>query len=197
MSDNVQGYVNYFEILDLDETAKPGEVRKNYRKKMKDLVFEISQAQITEERRAHYLLEMAKLNAAFCLLRDTASREAYWNERRYLIELEEMWREAAARSGNAVESDALRREFDSKVRSFLAKYVEELMLDAGRDKECVEASNWDEAHERHASRILRYYRHRLYQQILERLPYYEVTPPRIDWEERQRTIGRILAGSAS
>ena len=57
------GYVNYFEILGLDESAKPGEVRKNYKHMMKELVMEIARSEITPERRASYLLDMAKLNA--------------------------------------------------------------------------------------------------------------------------------------
>jgi curved DNA-binding protein CbpA len=188
MPDTEKGYVNYFEALDLDPSAKPGDVRKAYRKKMKDLVFEIHHAQITEERRAHYLLEMAKLNAALCILRDNETRETYWREREEAMALEEEWRRAA----DTPESDALRRQFDAKIRHFLSHYVEEAMLDAGRDKECVEASGWDAAHARHASRILRHYRHGLFRDILERLPYHEVTPPRIDWEERRRTAAAIL-----
>jgi hypothetical protein len=190
MSD--KGYVNYFEILGLEDAAKAGEVRKDYRHKMKDLVMEIARVQITEERRAHYLLEMAKLNAAFYILRDNAFRETYWAARTELIALEQQWREAA--DSHSPETDTLRRTYDSKLRHFLARYVEEAMLEAGRDKESVEASNWDAAHERHASRILRHYRQGLYQQILERLPYFEVTPPKINWEERARTAAAILAG---
>ena len=41
------GYVNYFEILELDHTAKPGEVRKSFRTKMKNLVGEIAAVEIT------------------------------------------------------------------------------------------------------------------------------------------------------
>jgi len=190
MSD--QGYVDYFAILKLDASAKPGEVRKNYKQMMKDLVFEIARARITEERRAHYLLEMAKLNAAFYILRGNEGRDAYWTMRSELIELENQWREAAAK--DASEADTLRRTYDSRLRHFLARYVEEAMLEAGRDRECVENSNWDAAHERHASRILRQYRQELYQQILERLPYYEVTAPRVDWAKRARFVTHALAG---
>jgi hypothetical protein len=187
-----KGYINYFALLGLDETAKPGEIRKSYRQRMKDLVMEIARVEITEDRRAHYLLEMATLNAAFYLLRDSATRDAYWTLRNEVIALEQQWRETAdSGSGDA---DTARRTYDSKLRLFLSRYGEEAMLEAGRDKECVEASNWDAAHERHASRILRHYRQSLYQQILERLPYYEVTTPRIDWEERKRTVAAILAG---
>jgi len=187
-----KGYINYFALLGLDETAKPGEVRKSYKQRMKDLVMEIARAEITEDRRAHYLLEVATLNAAFYLLRDSATRDGYWTLRNEVIALEQQWRDAADSGSGDV--DTARRTYDSKLRLFLSRYGEEAMLEAGRDKECVEASNWDAAHERHASRILRHYRQSLYQQILERLPYYEVTTPRIDWEERKRTVAAILAG---
>jgi hypothetical protein len=186
------GYVNYFEILELDEHAKPGEIRKSYRQKMKNLVHEIAAVEITEERRAHYLLEMAKLNAALYILRETESRDEYWNARQDLIELEQKWK-AAADSNDPVESDRFRKAYDGRVRDFLGKYVEDYMLAAGRDKECVEASNWDPAHERHAFRILRHYRQRLYRQILERLPFAEITRPEIDWDERKKQVGRLLA----
>lgn len=186
------GYVNYFEILELDENAKPGEVRKSYRHKMKNLVNEIAAVEITEERRAHYMLEIAKLNAALYVLRETESRDEYWSARSELIELEQKWK-AAAESNDADESDRYRKAYDGKVRDFLGKYVEDYMLAAGRDKECVEASNWDAAHERHAFRILRHYRQRLYRQILERLPYAEITRPEIDWSKREEQVGRMLA----
>jgi len=192
MTDAEKGYVDYFEVLGLDASAKPGEVRKAYRKVMKDLVFEIHSAEITEERRAHYLLEIAKLNAAIYILRDTELRETYWRERQEVIDLEREW-SAVAATGSP-EMDGLRRRFDATVRHFLAHYVEEAMLDAGRDKECVEASGWDAAHERHASRILRHYRHGLYQDILERLPYHEVTPPHIDWDERRSIVAALVTG---
>ncbi|NIA13394.1 MAG: hypothetical protein GWP08_04880 [Nitrospiraceae bacterium] len=189
MSD--EGYVNYFEILELDESAKPGEVRKNYKRMMKNLVMEIARVEITEERRAHYLLEMAKLNAAFYILRNTATRETYWSKRQEVVALEAQWREAVKQG--SPEGDAKRRAFDGQCRDFLSEYVEEAMLAAGRDPDCVEASHWDPAHERHASRILRHYRHDLYRRILERLPYVEVTPPQIDWAEREQTAAAILA----
>lgn len=185
------GYVNYFAILGLAETAKAGEVRKNYKNKMKRLVIEIGSVEITEERRAYYLREMAKLNAAFYILRDSGRREAYWRQRAELIALEEQWRQAA--ESHQDEADTLRRSFDGRLKDFLARFIEEAMLEAGRDKECVEASHWDAAHERHAFRILRNYRQGLYRQILERLPYHEVTPPDIDWEKRARTVAALLA----
>ena len=190
MSDD--GYVDYCSILGVPESAKPGDVRKAYRQKMKDLVREIARVEITEERRAHYLLEMAKLNAALCVLRDTDKRNDYWRRRQEVIELAQRWREADEK--HSEDTDALRRAFDGRVRDFLSKYVEELMLDAGRDKECVEASHWDVAHERHAFRILRHYRQGLYQKILEGLPYAEVTRPVINWEERGRVVAELVAG---
>ncbi len=187
------GYVNYFAILGLNETAKPGEVRKAYKKKMKDLVNEIANTELTEERRSHYLLEMAKLNAALYILRDPKLRDAYWNERQELIDLEERWREAEEAGDD--QADYLRRQYDARLRNFLARYMEELVLDAGRDKECVEASNWDAAHERHASRLLRFYRQSLHQQILERLPYFDLSPVHIDWDERKQTVAALIDGS--
>ena len=184
------GYVNYFEVLGISESAKPGEVRNAYKRKMKSLVHEIARVEINEKRRARYLLDMARLNAALCILRENEIREAYWDSRDELIRLENEWR-TAVEQGNS-ETDALRREFEGKLRDFLSRYVEEQMLTAGRDKECVMASNWDEAHERHAYQILRHYRHRLYREILERLPYHAVTPPNVDCNERVNTIASIL-----
>ncbi len=189
------GYLSYFEILGLDDKANPGEVRKTYKRKMKDLVREIAHVEITEERRTHYLLEIAKLNAAVYILRDKAKREEYWNERSELMALEDSWR--AADSSDREKCDALRREFDGKIKSFLSKYVEETMLEAGQDKEVVEASNWNPAHARHAIRLLRHYRHRLYHTILERLPYHQVTPPCIDWDERTATVDRLLSAGGN
>lgn len=185
------GYLNYFEILELDDQANPGEVRKTYKRLMKHLVREIARVEITEERRSHYLREMAKLNAAVYILRDKGKREQYWNRRSELIALEEAWR--AADQSDRDKCDALRREFDGKVKSFLSKYVEETMLEAGQDKEVVEASHWNPAHARYATRLLRHYRHRLYHAILERLPYHEVTSPSIDWEERAATVKQMMA----
>ena len=188
-----KGYVNYFEVLGVPEGANPGEVRKSYRKQMKNLVNEIASTKITADRRAHFLLEMAKLNAALYILRDQAKRDAYWSEREALLGLEVEWRE---KSGDTKENDRLRRAFDGKMRHFLSTYVEEAMLEAGRDKECQEASNWDAAHERHASNLLRKYRHELYHDVLERLPYYEVTQPQIDWEERKRKSRELMTEGA-
>lgn len=185
------GYVNYFEILSLNDQANPGEVRKTYKRKMKSLVGEIARAEITDDRRAYFLLEIAKLNGAVYILRDKAKREAYWAERADLISLEERW--CSVDPSDRETSDTLRREFDGKAKSFLSKYVEETMLEAGQDKEVVEASHWNPAHARHAARLLRHYRHLLYHTILERLPYHEVTPPSIDWEERTNEVAAIMA----
>lgn len=185
------GYINYFEILDLPLDAKPGDARRQYKKLMKDLVVEIAEVEITPERRSRYLLEMAKLNAALLVIRETVVKDAYWQERTELIELEEQWRQADA--AKSAEMDPLRRQFDAKIRHFLARYIEEMMLDAGRDKEVIEACNWDAAHEQHAFRILRRYRQGLYQQILERLPFFEVTKPIVDWNERAKSAANLLA----
>lgn len=186
------GYVNYFEILGLDENAKIGEIKKSYKKKMKDLVMEIAAVEITEERRARYLLEMAKLNAANYILGNNAMREAYWAQRQEVMKIEQSWREADAEKRD---TEHFRRLFETKMKDFLSTYVEGAMLDAGRDPECVEASHWDAAHERHASRILRHYRQRLYNTVLERLPFSEVTTPAIDWAERSRAVTAMLKES--
>ena len=192
MTDDEKGYINYFEFLGLQDDCKLGEVRKEYRQRMKDLVAEIARVEITEERRSRYLLEMGQLNAAFFILRKAELREDYWAERARVIGLERKWRETVAR-GEAG-ADDLRRDFERRMRDFLARYVEEAMLDAGRDRECVEHSHWDAAHERHAFRILRRYRQSLYREILNRLPYVDVTPPAIDWEERARLVASVMAG---
>jgi hypothetical protein len=177
MSD--QGYINYFSVLDLEEDCKPGEVRKNYKKKMKSLIMEIGRVEITQERRDTYLLDLATHNASYYILRDNARREQYLSDRKNVMGLESAWGEAVA--SNSEEMDGLRRKFDGALRDFLSAYMEELMLEAGRDPECVEASRWDPAHERHASRVLRHYRQRLYHEIHERLPFHDVTEPVIDW----------------
>lgn len=190
-----KGYVNYYEVLGVPEGAPPGEVRKTYRREMKRLVQEIASQEITDDRRSKYLLDMAKLNAALYILRDKERREAYWNLRNELMELEEAWRNDTGQ--DPAQDDKYRRQFDSKIKQFLSTYVEEAMLEAGRDQECVDASHWDEAHQRHSFRILRRYRHMLYHDILARLPFYEVTPPQINWDERLETVRGILAASES
>lgn len=185
-----QEYVDYFAVLGLGESAKPGEVRNAYKRKMKSLVMEIARVQIDEESRARYLLKMARLNAALCVLRDNTIREAYWTARQEVIALETAWKQAV--DEGQTNTDSFRRAFESKLRHFLARYVEEQMLTAGRDRECAMASHWDEAHERHAHMILRHDKNRLYREILERLPYHEVTPPSIDWDERALVVADIL-----
>lgn len=190
-----EGYINYFEVLDLPQDCKPGEVRKNYKGLMKDLVIEIAKAAkegMTDSKRDRYMLEMAKLNTAYFVLRDNERRDRYMQDRDRVISLEDQWR-AAVESGEG-DQDGLRRGYDAAVRHFLSTYMEESMLEAGRDAECVEASHWDPAHERHASGVLRHYRQRLYHEIHERLPYYLVTKPEIDWSERSKAVGQLLAG---
>lgn len=185
------GYVNYFEVLDVEPSAKPGEVRNAYKRKMKALIETIRGAELTEERRNRFLLDMAKLNAALLTLRDPEVRDAYGTERERLIALEAEYR-AAGEAKDLERLDVLRRQFDGDIKTFLSKYVEEAMAGALSDKECFEASHWDQAHARHASRILRHYRHMLYQRILERLPYTEVTPPAIDWDRRRDFVASLL-----
>jgi len=187
-------YINYFSVLGLDEECKTGDVRKNYKKMMKDLILEIHSTEVTPDRLDQYLLTMAKLNAGFYILRDEERRNAYVEHRKKVIQLEKQWREKGEKDPSSPEADQLRREYDRVLRDFLTKYMEELVLEAGRDKECVETSNWDAHHERHASRVLRHYRQKLYSQIHERLPYYDVTKPNIDWSEREQTAEQILQG---
>lgn len=189
-----QGYIDYFDVLGLPADCKQGEVRNQYKRRMRDLVMEIQRVEITADRREHYLLELAKMNAAFYILRNNALRDQYVTDRAKVIELEEKWGQAVA-SGSP-ETDNLRRAFDVALRHFLSRYMEELVLLAGRDEECVEASHWDASHERHAGRVLRHYRQELYQTIHERLPYYDVTQPKIDWDERERTAREILTAGA-
>ncbi len=188
MSD--QGYVDYFEVLGVPPDCKPGEVKRTYKKMMKDLVNEIARTKLTEELRDRYLLQMAQLNASFYILRDNEKREQYVQDRDAVIELERAWR-AAADSG-AEGAEKLRRQFDGAVRHFLSVYTEEAVLEAGRDKDCVEASNWDLAHERHASSVLRHHRQRRYHEIHERLPFVEVTKPEVDWDERRQAVAALI-----
>lgn len=194
MTDN--GYINYFDVLELDADCKAGEVRNNYKRLIKNLLMEISKVQITESRRDAFLLDIARHNAAFYILRDNDLRQHYVHDRDAVVALEEAWRKAVEeKTGDA---DGCRRKYDAALRHFLSRYMEELMLESGRDRECVEASHWSRAHERHASRVLRQYRQRLYHEIQERLPYYEVTRPEIDWDERKAQVKSILKqGSAA
>ena len=189
-----QGYINYFEVMGLAPDAKQGEVRNQYKRQMRDLVMEIQRVEITADKRDKFLLDLATLNAAFYILRNNALREQYLADRANVMALEETWGAAVA-SGSA-EMDGLRRSFDAALRHFLSRYMEELVLEAGRDLECVEASHWDASHERHAGRILRHYRQEFYHQIHERLPYYDVTKPALDWDERELTVRDILTAGA-
>lgn len=186
------GYIDYFAVLDLPPDCKPGEVRKNYRKQMKTLLVEISRTKLTPKRRDAFLLDLATQNAAYYILRDTDRRERYVEDRNRVMALEEEWQQVAGQG--SAEEDRIRRAYDGALRHFLSTYMEELMLEAGRDAECVEASHWDLAHERHAGRVLRQYRQRLYHEIHERLPYAEVTTPEIDWNGRRGLVSDVLAG---
>ncbi len=193
MSD--QGYINYFEVLGLTETCKIGEVRNSYKKVIKQLLMEIGRSTITDSRRDAFLLDIAKLNAAYYILRDNDRRQQYIDDRARIISLEAQWNVAVEK--NSDEMDSLRRAYDGALKHFLSTYMEELMLEAGRDRECVEASRWSRAHERHASRVLRHFRQRLYHEIHERLPFYQITPPEIDWDQRAQLVAETLAdGSA-
>lgn len=187
MSEDV--YIDYFAKLELTESANPGEVRKHYKKLMKNLVMDIARVQITQQRRDQFLLNMAQLNAAFYILRDNDRRAAYVEARKRVIALEEEWNAAVEAGG---EAEQPRRKYDAALKHFLSTYLEELMLQAGRDKDCVEASHWDLNHERHASKILREHRQRLYHAIQERLPFHEVTKPALDWEERRGMVAELL-----
>lgn len=188
-------YIDYFAVLEMPLDCKSGDAIRTYKKKMKDLIIEIARVQITEERRDAFLLEIARLNAAYYILRDKELRESYLESRTQVMQLEDEWRQAVENNADPAETDRLRRGFDAAVRHFLSRYMEELMLEAGRDKECVEASHWDAAHERHATRVLRHYRQQLYREIHERLPYYEITTPRIDWDERRQTAAQLMKGA--
>lgn len=187
------GYIDYFSILEVEPGSKPAEVIKNYRKKAKRLVIEISEAEMTEEKRNRYLLQLAQLNAAYYILRDRTRSAQYERSLEEVIRLETEWRE---RAGDPASSDQLRRRFDQALRNFLAVYMEEAQLEAGRDPECVEYTGWDAAHERHASRVLRHYRQQRYHEIQERLPYFEVTAPMVDWDERRAVVSRLLEEQA-
>ena len=191
---SAQGYIDYFEVIELAADAKQGEVRNQYKRLMRDLVMEIQRVEITADKRDRFLLDLAKLNAAFYILRNNTLREQSVSDRTEIMALEERWGAAVASGGS--EADGLRRQFDAALRHFLSRYMEELVLEAGRDQECVEASHWDASHERHAGRILRHYRQELYHMIHERLPYYDVTKPELDWDERERTVREILTAGA-
>jgi len=190
MSDS--GYVDYFEILGVPEDCKAGEVRNVYKKKMKSLVMEIAAVEITQDVRDKFLLDLATMNAAYFILRDNALRQKYVDDRAQVMQLEQAWHDAVAGKDEKA-SDNARKKYDAAFRDFLSLYLEELLLEAGRDKECIEASNWDRNHERHASRVLRKFRQQLYQHVHERLPYHLITEPKIDWDERARAAAKLVA----
>ena len=75
------GYIDYFAVLGLDDTCKPGEVRKNYKQEMKNLLIEISRTQITPDQRDKFVLDLAMLNAAFYILRENDLRERFAEDR--------------------------------------------------------------------------------------------------------------------
>lgn len=191
MTESLPGYIDYYAILGLDATANPGTVRNTYKKLMKQLLVDVSKSEQTEERRDHFILEIAKLNAAVTVLKDKDKREAYDTERAALIALEKEW--CALPDTDKEGLDKYRRQFDARVRAFLGKYVEETVLEAALDREVAETSLWNPAYTRHATKLLREYRHRLLHDILERLPYHEVTRPEIDWSERSAAVDRLLA----
>lgn len=186
------GYINYFETLGIADGANPGEARKVYKRLMKKLLQEIAQAEITPDKRNAFILDVARLNGACYVLKDKERREAYLEERGALIKMEAEW--CALDPKDTQGHEKIRGIFDSRVRSFLSKYVEEMTLTAGQDREILEASNWNEAHARYATSLLRYYRQHLYNDILERLPFHEVTEPKIDWDERESTVSELLGG---
>ncbi len=186
------GYIDYRTIIELPDSYKPADVIRSYKKKMKRLVIEIGEGKIDQEREDHYLLLMAQLNAAFYIFRDRQRGETYLRERDAVIRLEEQWQAVADEPD---ESDAMRRRYDQALRNFLAKYMEELVLEAGRDPDCIENSGWDAAHERRAARVLRQHRQQRYHKIHERLPYYEITPPTIDWVERASFVDSLVGGA--
>ena len=107
------GYVDYVAVLGLDPEFKPADVRRIYRKKIKDLLIEISQVQVTEERRNRFLLGIAQLNAAFYILRDRDRCEKYLAERARVMQIEEDWR---AQADKTEASDKYRRQFDQALR---------------------------------------------------------------------------------
>ncbi len=190
MTDDL-GYIDYRRVLDLPEQYKPADVIRSYKKRMKQLMIEISDNEHAQERQEAYLLLIAQLNAAFYILRDRERGETYLRAREEVIQLEEDWRNA---NNNPADEDKLRRRYDQALRDFLALYMEEYVLEAGRDPECVEHSGWNSAHERHAGRIVRQNRQQCYQIIHERLPYFEISPPEISWEERAGFLDSVLKG---
>lgn len=184
-----QGYIDYRTLLELQESYKPADVIRTYRKKMKQLMVQISENKDADEHRDRYLLQIAELNAAYYILRNKELGTQYIEEREALMALEKEW---AALDSEDPSFDTLRRHYDQSLRAFLARYMEELILEAGRDPECVENSGWSAAHERFAGRVLRQFRQQRYHEIHERLPYYDITRPEVDWEERVRFAATLI-----
>ncbi|MFA7692945.1 MAG: hypothetical protein GX117_03245 [Candidatus Hydrogenedentes bacterium] len=187
------GYTDYREVLALPERYKPADVIRNYKKSIKQLRIEISENEQADDLRDHYLLLIAQLNVAFYILRDRQRGEEYLQQREELIALEETWRSVAA-TGSMEEQDRARRSYDQSLRNFLAKYMEEYLLEAGRDPDCMEHSGWNSVYERLAGRVFRQYRQQRYHEIHERLPYFEVSTPTIDWEQRADFVATLLEG---
>lgn len=183
------GYIDYRTLLELQESYKPADVIRTYRKKMKQLMVQISENKDADEHRDRYLLQIAELNAAYYILRNKELGTQYIEEREALMALEKEW---AALDSEDPSFDTLRRHYDQSLRAFLARYMEELILEAGRDPECVENSGWSPAHERFAGRVLRQFRQQRYHEIHERLPYYDITEPEVDWEERVRFAATLI-----
>ncbi len=192
MTDDL-GYIDYRTVLALPEQYKPADVIRSYKKRMKQLMIEISEDEHANERQQQYLLQIAQLNAAFYILRDRERGERYLQARDEVIRLEQDWHTVTETAG-AGEEDKRRRRYDQALRDFLSAYMEEYVLEAGRDPECVEHSGWNPSHERHAGRILRQNRQQRYQEIHERLPYFEISPPEISWEERAGFLDTMLKG---
>lgn len=180
-----QGYIDYFEVLGLPADCKQGEVRNQYKRHMRDLVMEIQRVEITADRRERYLLELAKVNAAFYILRNNALREQYVADRAKVIELEEKWGRQSrleARRQTTCAAPSMWRF----ATSFRATWKNWCCWPAATRNASKRATGTP-AHERHAGRVLRHYRQELYQTIHERLPYYDVTQPTTDLDERERT----------
>lgn len=189
------GYIDYRTLLELRDAYRPADVIRTYRKKMKQLMVQISEDKEADDHRDRYLLQIAELNAAYYILRNKELGVQYIREREELMALEKEWR---AMDGDDPEFDGYRRRYDQALRAFLARYMEELILEAGRDPECVENSGWSPNHERFAGRVLRQFRQQRYHEIHERLPYYDITKPEVDWEERARFAATLIVpGEAS
>ncbi|NLN92643.1 MAG: hypothetical protein GX130_04935 [Candidatus Hydrogenedens sp.] len=184
------GYIDYRTLLELQDPYKPADVIRTYRKKMKQLMVLISEDTEADDHRDRYLLQIAELNAAYYILRNKELGRQYIQEREELLALETEWRTL---DSDEPSFDAMRRRYDQALRAFLARYMEELILEAGRDPECVEHSGWSPAHERFAGRVLRQFRQQRYHEIHERLPYYDITKPEVDWEERARFAATLIS----